>query len=115
MDSTNDIENRFLSPGLNRKIRFFVIWSLFTILVIIQTACTQIKLTPVTQNPSGYYNQGQVVWHDLLTDDVETAKAFYGGLLGWRFKQSGRYTIVMNGSDPIGGMVELKDEVKDKC
>lgn len=114
MDSPNDIDNRFLSQNLIRKSRFHVICFLFTFLVTIQTACTQIKLIPVNQNPSGYYNQGQIIWHDLLTDDVETAKSFYGGLLGWRFKQSGSYTIVMNGSNPIGGMVELKDELKDK-
>jgi predicted enzyme related to lactoylglutathione lyase len=26
---------------------------------------------------------GQVVWHDLMTTDVERARAFYGELLGW--------------------------------
>src|SRR5262245_38971652 len=29
---------------------------------------------------------GQVVWHDLMTGDVERAKAFYGELLGWELE-----------------------------
>ena len=28
---------------------------------------------------------GQVVWHDLMTTDVEAARQFYGTLLGWDF------------------------------
>ena len=28
---------------------------------------------------------GQVVWHDLMTTDVEAARRFYGTLLGWDF------------------------------
>ncbi|ASC69547.1 hypothetical protein XM38_004740 [Halomicronema hongdechloris C2206] len=29
---------------------------------------------------------GQVVWHDLLTNDVEQAKHFYATLLGWEYQ-----------------------------
>lgn len=29
---------------------------------------------------------GQVVWHTLVTPDVEKAKAFYGELLGWEYE-----------------------------
>ena len=28
---------------------------------------------------------GQIVWHDLITSDVEAAQKFYGALLGWDF------------------------------
>jgi uncharacterized protein len=28
---------------------------------------------------------GEVRWHDLMTNDVEAAKTFYGELLGWEF------------------------------
>jgi uncharacterized protein len=28
-------------------------------------------------------NAGRFVWHELMTTDMEKAKAFYGGLLGW--------------------------------
>jgi len=77
-------------------------------------ACTPIKLTPVTEPHSGQYNHGQIIWHDLLTDDVKTAKLFYAGLLGWHFKELDRYTLVFNGADPIGGMFELADDSKKR-
>jgi predicted enzyme related to lactoylglutathione lyase len=31
---------------------------------------------------------GKVVWNDLVTDDVEAARRFYGGLLGWSFEET---------------------------
>lgn len=30
-------------------------------------------------------SSGRFVWHDLVTSDVEGAKAFYGALLGWSY------------------------------
>ena len=33
--------------------------------------------------------RGQIVWHDLMTDDVEAARSFYGDLLGWRIDGEG--------------------------
>jgi uncharacterized protein len=29
---------------------------------------------------------GRVVWHDLVTPDLEVSKAFYGGLFGWTWR-----------------------------
>src|SRR4051794_1828560 len=49
-------------------------------------------------------------WHDLMTRDVEQAKAFYGELFGWSFKaESGPnpYTHVMSGQTGIGGLLSL--------
>ncbi len=31
---------------------------------------------------------GKFVWHDLMTDDVEAARRFYGGLFGWEFNET---------------------------
>jgi predicted enzyme related to lactoylglutathione lyase len=54
---------------------------------------------------------GQVVWHDLMTTDVERAKSFYGELLGWEFEvwkpgELDYTTITANGQQP-GGIVTL--------
>ncbi|MBL8739935.1 MAG: hypothetical protein JNK04_02540, partial [Myxococcales bacterium] len=27
---------------------------------------------------------GRIIWHELLTNDVESAKGFYGELFGWK-------------------------------
>jgi predicted enzyme related to lactoylglutathione lyase len=63
------------------------------------------QLTPVTSTPSDHQQPGQVVWHDLLTDDVAAAKEFYGQLFGWTFEQQDQYVVILNNGVPIAGMV----------
>lgn len=57
---------------------------------------------------------GKFVWHDLITDDVDQAKRFYSGLLGWSFEDTthpngGDYTLITAGQRFVGGMVKLDD------
>jgi predicted enzyme related to lactoylglutathione lyase len=48
------------------------------------------------------------VWHDYNTPDVESAKRFYGELLGWHFFQGGgpEYQHVQVGERNIGGIMK---------
>jgi len=55
---------------------------------------------------------GKVVWSDLITDDVDAARRFYGGLLGWDFEETtlsmGRkYVIARSGSAIVAGFVPV--------
>jgi predicted enzyme related to lactoylglutathione lyase len=54
------------------------------------------------------YHPGRFVWFDLVTDDLDEAQRFYGAIFGWRFQtvgpSPGRYTLIENGGDRIGGM-----------
>ena len=58
---------------------------------------------------------GKLVWHDLITDDVEAARRFYGGLFGWKFRDTthpssgGQYTLITAGDRYVGGMLQLDD------
>lgn len=52
---------------------------------------------------------GRVQWRELMTNDVERAKAFYSGLLPWTFKTEDMgggfmYTLVYVGDKQIAGM-----------
>jgi predicted enzyme related to lactoylglutathione lyase len=54
---------------------------------------------------------GDWFWHELMTDDVEKAKAFYGGLLGWQSKDwegSMPYTVWRHGDSDHGGMMAMQ-------
>lgn len=84
--------------------------SLAILLVLLLTACTPMRLTPVTTAPTERQQPGQVVWHDLLTDDVDAAKQFYGQLFGWTFEQHDSYTLVLNEGIPIAGIVTESPE-----
>jgi len=76
--------------------------------LLLACGCSKLDLTPVASPPTGVYHQGKFVWHDLLTANVEGAEEFYGSLLGWSFKKQGRYTVILNKDQAIGGIVEVK-------
>ncbi len=82
---------------------------------IVLAGCAQ-QSSSVSQNAlSDTPTYGQFIWHDLLTDDVDAAKAFYGDLLGWTFENAtrpggGPYTLIFSGSGQVvGGMLEVED------
>ena len=65
--------------------------------------------TPV-QSPSEApsYTHGAFVWHELMTTDVEKAKAFYGQLFGWQFTAVDMgdmiYHLINAGEQGVGGL-----------
>lgn len=59
---------------------------------------------------------GKFYWNELLTDDVEKAKAFYGATLGWAFDEmpmesGGTYVIAMLGEEAVAGIMDKTDIV----
>lgn len=73
------------------------------------------------QNEQGIPH-GRFYWNELMTDDVEKAKAFYGATLGWRFadmpmedeaggSQSRLYSVALIGEEPVAGIMDMTDLV----
>lgn len=52
---------------------------------------------------------GRIVWVDLSTKDVDAAKRFYGGLLGWQFADTGPYTVARSEDDDVAGMMAMPE------
>lgn len=54
---------------------------------------------------------GAFMWNELMTADVEKAKAFYGTTIGWAFEEmkmpSGSYWIAKVGGTPVAGMMNM--------
>jgi hypothetical protein len=55
---------------------------------------------------------GKVVWNDLITEDVEAARRFYGGLFGWTFQDATgpgrtRYVLAKSGAVYVAGLVPV--------
>ena len=67
----------------------------------------KLVLPAITQSATHKHYSGKFVWHDLLTDDVSEAKAFYSALFGWSFKDEGSYTTIYNHGKLMGGMMEV--------
>jgi len=58
---------------------------------------------------SDLFKQGAVSWAELATTDVEGAKRFYSGLLGWTTEQAPMegmtYTIAKAGEQRVAGIM----------
>lgn len=60
---------------------------------------------------------GKVIWNDLITEDIDAARRFYGGLFGWTFVETdgpgGReYSVARLGDVYVAGLlaVEKRDD-----
>lgn len=55
---------------------------------------------------------GRVVWHELMTTDMEKASRFYTELFGWKLTDvemgTGTYRMIHSGETEIGGMMTLE-------
>jgi predicted enzyme related to lactoylglutathione lyase len=57
--------------------------------------------------------QNPFVWHDLMTTDVEAAKAFYGDVVGWSFEhQPPAYSVAQVQGMGMGGIMAVPPEAK---
>lgn len=60
--------------------------------------------------------QGRFVWYELLTTDVAGAKAFYGDILGWTFKDvpmpGMTYTLVEADGAQVAGLMDIPPDAK---
>jgi predicted enzyme related to lactoylglutathione lyase len=57
---------------------------------------------------------GKVIWNDLITDNLDVTRAFYGSLFGWTFEHSSgkgaRYLLARSGNTYVAGIVEVKSK-----
>lgn len=60
---------------------------------------------------------GDFIWYELMTTDAEAAQTFYGGLLGWTFRefeQSGMdYRLFAADGPDVGGVMPLTEEMRN--
>jgi predicted enzyme related to lactoylglutathione lyase len=54
---------------------------------------------------SGQAERGKVVWHDLVTHDLATAKRFYAATFGWTFEDvTSGYAVARNNGRLVAGI-----------
>lgn len=90
---------------------------LSVILSLVVSACSGLRLSPVTAEPTSNWIPGKFVWHDLITHDVSAVKLFYAGVFGWRFEDlpgTDRYTLIRHDGRMIGGIVYSDRKVDGK-
>jgi predicted enzyme related to lactoylglutathione lyase len=68
-----------------------------------------VMLPSLTQPASGEHHVGKVIWADLVTPDLDTAKRFYGALFGWTFRDvpgDPSYALVLLDDKPLAGLFQ---------
>ncbi len=67
------------------------------------------KWPAITDAPTDVHIQGRWVWAELMTDNVDAEKTFYGNVFGWQFESrgtgTGAYTIARVEGRPIAGII----------
>lgn len=67
----------------------FVAYPIAALLLALTTACIpSSKLDTSGMSFASEPLLGKIVWNDLITEDVDAARRFYGGLFGWTFEDS---------------------------
>ncbi len=74
------------------------------------TELPPLALPPLVQPASAESHPGKVIWCDLVTSDLASAKRFYGGLFGWSFlevpgEEKDFSLAVLNGQ-PVAGLIQ---------
>jgi len=76
----------------------------------VTVAAAALDLPALVQPATSQHHVGKVIWADLITTDLDGAKRFYGGLLGWTFRDtatgdSNPYTLALSDDQPVAGIV----------
>ena len=91
----------------------------FTLIVLAGlTAACSTRQTSTTTDTAADDRAGRFIWQELITDDVQAARRFYGGLFGWQFEDTKRlgepYTLVRAGGDPVAGITAVERKKPDE-
>jgi uncharacterized protein len=81
-------------------------------LLAMLVGCTTTRLDLSSMSFSQNPLIGKVVWNDLITEDLDAARKFYGALFGWTFERStGReghdYVIARSGGVYVAGLMSV--------
>ena len=61
-------------------------------------------------------SHGRFVWYELMTTDMEAAKAFYANVVGWGTRDASTpglaYTLFTVGDSPVTGLMDLPEDAR---
>jgi uncharacterized protein len=99
---------RWAVSAFVRFIKLFCPMPLFLVAAVVITGCATLlpKVPPL--GSEGTILPGKVVWHDLVTPDMNKARNFYAGLFDWSFEElSDGYTLARHNGRLVAGIAKL--------
>jgi len=102
---------------MNKTSRLLAVWILACGLAASCSTTTAPDLGNMSFSESPLL--GKMVWHDLVTEDIDAAQRFYGGLFGWSFEPAtgptgGRYMVARLNDTYVAGMVAIEPPADGK-
>jgi predicted enzyme related to lactoylglutathione lyase len=106
-------------PRNGKRLAPPVVAKLTALLLTLATGCVS---TPGIDTSAMSFTHeplvGKVVWNDLVTQDLDVARRFYGELFGWTFEQSTApggqpYLLARSGRIFVAGMVAVNSPSKN--
>ena len=112
IDSVTSNKIRPRKTQLNRARHFYRQGLLAVLLGVVGTAsvmASPVQLPALVEPASQEHHVGKVIFVELVTPDLATAKRFYGGLFGWTFRdiQAGgtKYVEASLDGRPVAGLL----------
>ena len=91
-----------------RQVLFAAFFGVLAVSLPIMAA--PLQLPPVVEPATQEHHPGKLIFVELVTPDLITAKAFYGRLFGWTFRdiQGGRkeYAEALLNGTPVAGLIQ---------
>jgi len=79
---------------------------------VLPAAARPFEVPTITSPATSDHRVGKVVWLDLETTHLDSAKKFYAGLFGWEFRDYHAdgmdYAVAMQGGHPVAGIVQRR-------
>ena len=90
-------------------------WMISAIVVALGGCAGRGGLPEISSSDASDRVAGKFIWRDLLTENSEGAKSFYGELFGWTFRETGdvKYTLILHRGRPIAGMFSAGEDTQD--
>jgi predicted enzyme related to lactoylglutathione lyase len=83
----------------------------FAVILAVACASGSKSVVPAAVPTASSPLTGKFVWHDLITEDPEACRRFYGALLGWEFEDTHRadkpYIVARAGGHYVAGIVAV--------
>ena len=101
------------SPPVRRRAAALAVVALVGALAGASCSGGSRELPPIAPNATNAYRPGRVVWHDLVTPDLDVARRFYGPLFGWQFEDRGslgrvEYVLARLNGRPVAGFARAR-------
>jgi hypothetical protein len=108
-------------PAYPRKPNGFAARLIARLTILVLALSTGCVSTPEIDTSAMSFSHeplvGKVVWNDLVTQDLDVARRFYGGLFGWTFEQTTApggepYLLARSGRIFVAGLVAVSSPSK---